>query len=372
MSYTPTNVYAYVAAYSGAIAGMAVSGWIVDPVAADYASVTAIAGAFAQEFDTVWNSATQLTFLEIQSIQSVVAQEFSQRGPGPLANASFQNPTTWQRPAAACAALVLQSDAYVAGQGITPPSPGSGAGSQVSVNAQDTTSGFLAQKLVAGTSIALTVVNPGGNEQLRIDLLTAFAVTGFATPTTLVLAGASVVSPSFTASYNQAATAANLTDSDGDNDVIALPATAFVSPHTFTKNVYGQFVTFTIHATGPAGTGSATASVSISWGQNVYFGSAVDPGGGGYTNAFITGLAAQLMLAPNGSYNFNALAGQSTFWAARSAFGLTVANFFVGGFPFACSKVATVAVTNANGVTENYDLFRSDNTGLGAFTMVEQ
>lgn len=255
---------------------------------------------------------------------------------------------------------------------------GGGAGSsapgdKVSVDSADTNSGFLASKLVAGASIALTVVNPGANESLRIDLLTAFAITGFAkTGASVVLAGAAIANPTFNASYNQAATAASLTDSDGNNDVIALPATAFLSPHTFTKTVYGATEVFTLHGTGPAGTGTATASFTLSWGQAVYFGSILDPGGGGYTNAFITSLPSNVHLAPAGTYAYNASALQSCFFCTRTAFGLTPANFTVSGFPFACSMVATgVAVTNANGVVENYDVFRSDNIGLGTFNLVE-
>ncbi len=255
---------------------------------------------------------------------------------------------------------------------------GGGAGSsapgdKVSVDGADATSGFLASKVVVGAGLSTTILNPGGAEQLRINLLTPFAITSFTKVSgTLVLAGASVVSPTFNAAYNQLATAVSLTDTEGNNDVIALPGTAFASPHTFTKNVYGQSVTFTDHATGPTGTGTDTKSVTLSWGQNVFFGSIVDPGGGGYTNAFITALAATLKLAPAGTYAFNASALQSCFFCARTAFGLTPANFTVGGFPFACSIVASaVAVTNANGVVENYDVFRSDNVGLGAFNLVE-
>lgn len=251
---------------------------------------------------------------------------------------------------------------------------GGGGGSKVSVDSSDTTSDFLASKLVAGTSISLTVLNPGGAEQLQINLLTAFAITGFAkTGASVVLAGAAIANPTFNASYNQAATAVNLTDTEGNNDVITLPATAFVSPHTFTKTVYGATETFTLHATGPAGTGSATASFTLHWGQEVYFGSVVDPGGGGYTNAFITALPnGQPVLSPAGTYAYNASSLQSCFFCTRTAYGLTPANFTVGGFPFACSMVATgVAVTNANGVVENYDVFRSDNVGLGAFNLVE-
>ena len=50
---TPINVGVYVAAYSGAIAGMTTSGWITDDHPSDYALATAIAGAYAQEFDAV-------------------------------------------------------------------------------------------------------------------------------------------------------------------------------------------------------------------------------------------------------------------------------------------------------------------------------
>ena len=249
---------------------------------------------------------------------------------------------------------------------------GSGTpGDQVSVDGSDTNSDYLAAKLVVGAGLSLTVLNPGGVEQLRINLLTPFDITAFGlTGSTLVLAGASVVNPAFSAAYNQAATAVQLTDTEGNNDAIALPGTAFVSPHTFTKTVYGASVSFTNSATGPTGTGSDTAGASISWGQNVFYGDVVDPGV--YNNAFITGLTASLKLAPAGTYAYNASALESCFFCTRTAFGLTPANFTVGGFPFACSMVATgVAVTNAEGVVENYDVFRSDNVGLGAFNLVE-
>lgn len=224
---------------------------------------------------------------------------------------------------------------------------------------------------VGGTPAIGKVVGYDGTNPIWEAVPTAFAITGFGlTGANLVLAGASVVNPGFTASYNQSANVVTLTDSDGNTDSISLPGTSFVSPHTFTKTVYGAGVTFTDTASSPLG--SAAASAGLSWGQNVYFGSIVDPGGAGYTNAFITALAARLALAPAGTYAYNASALQSCFFCARTAFGLTPANFTVGGFPFACSKVAgAVAVTNANAVVENYDVFRSDNIGLGAFNLVE-
>lgn len=242
------------------------------------------------------------------------------------------------------------------------------AGAEVS-DALDTLKGQLFQ--VAGTPQIGFVVGWDGTQPVWEAVPVAFAINSFAkVGSTLVLAGATVATPSFTASYNQAATAVTLTDTLGHSDPIALPGTAFVSPHSFTLATYGASVTFT--DTASSALGSAARSVTLSAGNNVYTGAIADPGGGGYTNAFITALGATLKQAPSGTYAYNATAGQSCFFAARSAFGLTVANFTVGGFPFACSLVAAaVAVTNANGVTENYDLFRSDNTGLGAFNLVE-
>src|ERR1700690_109101 len=120
MTYTPINVGAYTSAFAGAIAGMAVSGWITDPLSADYSDVVAIAGAFAQSFDTVWNNASTLNNLELAAITAVVQEDFNGRGPGPFRSTRFKDPTNWNITSAACAALILECDAFFAGQGISP------------------------------------------------------------------------------------------------------------------------------------------------------------------------------------------------------------------------------------------------------------
>lgn len=198
----------------------------------------------------------------------------------------------------------------------------------------------------------------------------AFDILSFACTTGLVQVGATVTNPAFVASYNQPASSVTLTDTDGHTDAIALPGTNLVSPHSFTKNVYGQGVTFT--DTAEDDLGSAAATVGIVWGEDIYYGAVADPGV--YNQNFITSLTALLQLGAAGNFPINAAAGESAFFCALTSFGLTSGNFFVLGFPFACSRVATnVAVTNAHGILEFYDVFRSDNTGLGAFTLqVEQ
>lgn len=136
MAYVPVNIDVYTNAYAGTLSGMAVSGWIVGPSPTDYANVTAIAGAYAEAFDTVWNNATTLNWLQIQVIQSVCQEQFRGHAPGSLDNAIFTQPSNWAIAAAACAALVLESDAFVASEGITPNTPGSGAGGVTSFNAR--------------------------------------------------------------------------------------------------------------------------------------------------------------------------------------------------------------------------------------------
>lgn len=183
---------------------------------------------------------------------------------------------------------------------------------------------------------------------------------------TVVLLGATITDPAFTASYNEEPSAALLTDSEGNSDDVSGTPDAFDSPHVFTETVYAAFVRFTLSAS-LSGT-SDDATTTITWGQLVYWGAAVDPGV--YTQAFIKSLGSNaLRLTPNGSFPINSGAGTHTFYGARTAYGVTQLDFQVNGLPFAISKVAAaIALTNANGVTENYDLWMSDNAALGSFT----
>lgn len=115
MAYTPINNQAYIAAFAGAIAGMAVSGWITNAALLNYAPSCEVAGAFAQAFDTVWANGAPLNDLENATITAVASQEFNGRGP----TADLINPSNWTPAAAGCVALVLQSDVFINGQGIS-------------------------------------------------------------------------------------------------------------------------------------------------------------------------------------------------------------------------------------------------------------
>jgi len=118
---TPINLYGYLAAQAGATAGMGVGGWITDPNPSDYSLVAQIASAFAQAFDLTWNNSATLDAFEQQAIAAVCAQEFAGRAPGPLSDPTYQEIATWQTSAAACVALVQESDSTIVSQGINPP-----------------------------------------------------------------------------------------------------------------------------------------------------------------------------------------------------------------------------------------------------------
>ena len=86
-----------------------------------------------------------------------------------MANPIFQTVANWDGPARACIALVLESDAYFAGQGINPGTGGGGGGTDtVKVTGADDVANYLSAKLVAGANVTLTVLNPGGVETLQV------------------------------------------------------------------------------------------------------------------------------------------------------------------------------------------------------------
>lgn len=219
------------------------------------------------------------------------------------------------------------------------------------------------------TGAGVSGADVGGATVATFTTSPAAGITTFNTSPTVYEAGASSVNQAFTASYAVAPTTATLTDTEGHTDDVSLSPTSFVSPHTVTKTAYGASDTFTLSITSPAG--PATRSTGIVWAQKVFWGAAIDPGV--YNSAFINSLASSvLQLGPSGTFGVNAGAGQSVFYATRTAFGVDVLNFRVNGLPFAISKVASaVNYTNAQGVTEQYDVWKSDNVALGAFSFTE-
>lgn len=246
------------------------------------------------------------------------------------------------------------------------PSGGGGGGTIVQVNGVAVPPEPILNLTGPGV---VTTDTPGVKTNVDFQSLPAESILSFTHAPATLLVGATLTHPAFTATYADAPTTATLTDTEGNTDNVSATPNAFNSSGVFTKNVYGNTVTFTLAVTSPEG--AATRNFTETWAQNVRWDAQVDPGV--YDSAFIAGLvSAVLQLGPSGTFAVNATAGKFTFYATRTAFGVTALNFKVNGLPFAISKVgAAVPFTNANGITENYDVWRSDNPGLGSFSFTE-
>lgn len=197
------------------------------------------------------------------------------------------------------------------------------------------------------------------------DLTAAFNVTMGGAQTVEV--GATVTTPAFTAAYTGGpATSATLTDNDGSSPkALTTPFTSVssdASPHKTTNNAS---VTYTITAL--KGAVTDTSSVIIAWRPRCYFGAHAT---GTFDEAFIEGLASNAFQSSKATtFTVNAGASQFIYYAIPTSYGTPV--FTVGGFEGGFAKVGSaVSVTNAQGVTQNYDVWESDNPNLGSTTVV--
>jgi hypothetical protein len=128
--YTPINLTVYTAAYSGAVSGLVGSSrWLLDTASADYAGFASIAGAFAESFDLVWETSPDTNppdTLQVFIIEKACKAVWESRDT--LVNTTTLNPNTFTRVSEAIIALILASETYFTGQGITPAPWPSGSG----------------------------------------------------------------------------------------------------------------------------------------------------------------------------------------------------------------------------------------------------
>lgn len=121
MSYVPSNLQVFTAAYSGAIAGMVLGARsIKDTNAADYANQATIAGAFAQALDTAWGPSRATTLLDTNGINAACQSYWQTTQPDQSA-ASHYTATRWAATALAILAPITAAESYFATQGIVPP-----------------------------------------------------------------------------------------------------------------------------------------------------------------------------------------------------------------------------------------------------------
>lgn len=192
-----------------------------------------------------------------------------------------------------------------------------------------------------------------------------FAIGTFAPVASVVEVGATVATPAFTASYNRTPDTATLKDGvNPDKDVTSTPA-AFSSDETFVKTANNASQAFTLDAVEDGDPDSLGAS--ILWQPRTFWGVDVD---GLSTEADIEGLAnSALDNNRNRTFTVTAGAGEHIYYAIPSSYGTP--TFTIGGFEGGfVLEAAAVSVTNAEGVTQNYDLWKSVQPSLGATTVV--
>lgn len=109
----------------------------------------------------------------------------------------------------------------------------------------------------------------------------------------------------------------------------------------------------------------ATKFGVVQWLNGVYTGAAEAPAT--IDSAFILTLTKSLQSGKGKTFTVDAATGAYIWYACPVSYGTP--NFNVGGFDGGFSKVATLDYTNAVGYTEEYQVWRSDNAGLGSTTV---
>ena len=112
-------------------------------------------------------------------------------------------------------------------------------------------------------------------------------------------------------------------------------------------------------------TSSKTATLSFL--NKAHYGVAVTPET--INSSFLLGLANGVLTASRAmTFTVNAGANQYIWYAVPASFGTCA--FTVGGFLGGFVKVITITHTNASGRQASYDVYRSDNAGLGSTTVI--
>ena len=121
MPYTPQNVSIFVAAFTGALAGMGVSNRVPsDAVSSDYAGLASVAGAYAQSFDTAWGATVPSSF-DTAAVRDCSLDVWQDRAP--QAVAPFLTPATYTAQCQALIAIIQAGETYLGANAISPSTP---------------------------------------------------------------------------------------------------------------------------------------------------------------------------------------------------------------------------------------------------------
>ena len=204
--------------------------------------------------------------------------------------------------------------------------------------------------------------NVTGWHKFLLEAGGAFTISSFDLfPSISVLeVGDSLINPSFAASYSITPDTASIVDNQGTPPLdVSLTPTAFTYVQTYLKTAPGTSVLFTISAVHGVEPDSKTKT--LTWLPRLFYGVGVD---GLSTESDIEGLAGQVLRGV-GAYAFDtdAGAGEHTYFAFPDSFGTP--TFMVDGWEGGFDLVGVVLVTNAFGVAQDYQLWKTTNPALG-------
>lgn len=132
-----------------------------------------------------------------------------------------------------------------------------------------------------------------------------------------------------------------------------------------TLSLTGQNITtdktFTLSATDERDK-TVTKTTSITFRNGVYWG--VGENKDTFDSEFILTLPKGLQATKAKTFTVDAAEGRHIYYAVPARYG--ACRFNVGGFDGGFSKVDTIEFTNASGYMESYDIYKSDNAGLGS------
>lgn len=196
-------------------------------------------------------------------------------------------------------------------------------------------------------------------------IVSEFAITGFATSTVTQEIGATVASPvAFTATYTHTPTHASVIDDQGHSavDVHTTP-TAFSYAHSYTKTANNDVVTFSLTADND-GTPD-NKDTTITWRPKIWWGI----GSGIVDQTGIETLTnSALMASRDKTFTANPSSGEYIYYCYPAAYG--AATFHVDGWEGGFDLIDDAVSVTRNGVTQDYNIYRSHNPNLGTTTVV--